>query len=127
MIYTCKNCGETKTEKIEKISSASSDSTDKKPKEVTITSVKSPKKAQIKVTWKKDSEVSGYQIVCATNSKFTKGKVTSTVSGSKTSKTITKLSKGKKYYVKVRAYKTIDGKKVYGDYGKVRTVTVKKK
>lgn len=96
-----------------------------KPKATTMISVKSPKKAQMKVTWKKDSQVSGYRIVYATNSKFTKRKTFLTVKATKTSKTITRLLKGKKYYVKVQGYKTIDGKKVYGSYSKVGTVTVK--
>ena len=98
-----------------------------KPKAANIISVKSSKKACIKVTWKKDPQVSGYRIVYATNSKFSKGKTFLTVKASKRSRTITKLSKGKKYYVKVQRYKTIDGKKIYGEYSKVRTVTVKRR
>ena len=98
-----------------------------KPKAANIISVKSSKKACIKVTWKKDLQVSGYRIVYATNSKFSKGKTFLTVKASKRSRTITKLSKGKKYYVKVQGYKTIDGKKIYGEYSKVRTVTVKRR
>ena len=98
-----------------------------KPKAVTLTSVKSPKKAQMKVTWKKDVQADGYQIVYATNKKFTKGKGSLTVKASKGTNIISKLSKGKKYYVKVRSYKTIDNKKVYGSYSKVKTVTVRKK
>lgn len=98
-----------------------------KPKAVTITSVKSPKKAQMKVTWKKDSQAGGYQIVYATDKKFTKGKKSLNMNAQKAVRTISKLSKGKKYYVKVRAYKVIDSKKVYGSYSKVKTVTIKKK
>ena len=98
-----------------------------KPKAVTITSVKSPKKAQMKVAWKKDSQAGGYQIVYATDKKFTKGKKSLNVNASKVVRTISKLSKGKKYYVKVRAYKVIDSEKVYGSYSKVKTVTIKKK
>ena len=45
-----------------------------------------------------------------------------TVSGSKTlTKTVTNLKKGKTYYVKVRAYKTVNGKKLYGAYSKTLT------
>ena len=60
---------------------------------------------------------------------------TKKTSGFKNVKTITKaatikftktgLTKGKTYYFKVRAYKTVDGKKVYGDYSKVVSVKVK--
>ncbi|MEI3502398.1 MAG: hypothetical protein V8Q42_01595 [Anaerovoracaceae bacterium] len=52
-----------------------------------------------------------------------KGTVTKNVKGS--SKTFTKLKKGKKYYVKVRSYKTSEGKKIYGNYSRVKTVKVK--
>ena len=39
--------------------------------------------------------------------------------------TIKKLKK-KKYYVQVRAYRTVNGKKIYGDWSKVKSVKVKK-
>ena len=48
------------------------------------------------------------------------------ISRNTVSKTVSGLAKGKKYYVKARAYKTIDGKKYYGGYSSSRTVTVKK-
>lgn len=98
-----------------------------KPNVVTILSVKPVKKTQMKVTWKKNSQADGYQIVYATDKKFTKRKHSLTVHGLKSAKNISKLSKGKKYYVKIRAYKIIDNKKVYGSYSKVKVVTIKKK
>ena len=97
-----------------------------KPKTASVKTFKSPKKKQAKVTWAKDSKVTGYQIVYATNSKFTKGKKTVTVKSYKTtSKTITKLTSKKTYYVKVRSYKTVNGKKIYGAYSKVKKVKIK--
>ena len=63
----------------------------------------------------------------ATNKKFTKNKKTVTVKGySKTSKKVTKLKGGKKYYVKIRTYKTVGGKKFYSSWSKVKTVKTKK-
>ena len=80
----------------------------------------------IKVTWKKAasySACSGYQVVLATNSGFTKNVKKVTVSGKSTvSKKVTGLTKGKTYYAKVRAYKTVNGVKVYGLYSTVKKV-----
>ena len=89
---------------------------------------------KLKVSWKqaeintdyvtkqsgKTATVSGYQIVCATDKKFSKNVVKTTVSGESLSKTVTGLKNDKTYYVKVRAYKTVNGKKLYGLYSSVR-------
>ena len=97
-----------------------------KPKKASLSSVKSTAKKKMTVKWSKQSGVTGYEILYATNSKFTKGKKTVTVKGaSSKSKTIKSLKSKKTYYVKVRAYKTIDGKKVYGSYSKTKKVKVK--
>lgn len=68
----------------------------------------------IKVTWKKQSNVTGYQILVSTK-KSSGYKVKKTVKGAaKSSTTLTGLAGGT-YYVKVRAYKTMSGKKVTGE------------
>ena len=79
---------------------------------------------KLKVTIKKASDVKGYQIRYATNSKMKSYKNTTTTSASKT---LSKLVKGKKYYVKVRAYK-LDSKKekVYGAWSKVKSLRIRK-
>lgn len=59
----------------------------------------------LKLTWKKAADVSGYQIQYSTSKKFTKAK-TIKVSESKTTYTIKKLKGNKKYYVRIRSYKT---------------------
>ena len=50
-----------------------------------------------------------------------------TVKVKKSSKkaTVKKLSKGKKYYVRIRTYKTVNGKKIYSDWSAVKSVKVK--
>lgn len=77
--------------------------------------------------WKKVSAGTGYEIKYSTSSSFktSKTKTTRIEGKSKTSKTIKDLKKGTKYYVKVRAYKTVDGKRYYGSYSSVRTARVR--
>lgn len=82
-------------------------------------------KKKLTVTWKKDKNVSGYQIKITTKKNF-KGAKTYTVKSYKTyKKVIKKLKANKKYFVKVRAYKTVGKSKVYGAYSAVRSCKVK--
>ena len=96
-----------------------------KPKSASIKKVKGAKKA-ISVTWKKVSGVSGYEIQVATDKKFKKNKKTVNIKKQKTTKTtIKKLKAKKKYYVRVRTYKIVNGKKVYSAWSKVKSVKTK--
>jgi len=99
-----------------------------KPKKVTLSKVTSPKSKQLKITWKKLSASTGYQVQYSTSSKFTaKTTKSATVSkNSTTSKTVKKLKGKKKYYARVRAYKTVNGKKIYGAWSSVKSVKTKK-
>lgn len=98
-----------------------------KPKKAVVSKVRSYKKGTLKVSWKRDKKASGYYVTVAKNKKFTKGKKAVVIKKNKTTaKTFKKLSKGKKYYAKVRAYKTISGKKVYGSYSKIKSAKVKR-
>lgn len=96
------------------------------PKTQSITSLKTPSKKKLKVAWKKDSTVTGYQIQYSTSKNFKKDKKSVTISKkSTTSKTIKTAKSNKKYYVRLRAYKSIGGKKVYGSWSKVKSIKVK--
>jgi hypothetical protein len=76
---------------------------------------------------KQATQTTGYQVMYATNSKFTKNKKTVTIKGAKNvTKTIKGLKAKKKYYVKVRTYKVVNGKKYYSSWSKAKTVTTKK-
>ena len=86
--------------------------------------VKAKKKA-IGVSWDKAANVSGYQIQLATNSSFSKGKKLYTVSSSTLTKTISSLKGKKTYYVHVRAYKTVNGSKVYTNWSTYKKVKTK--
>ena len=79
------------------------------------------KKKKLNVKWKKISGATGYEVVYATNNKFTKNEKTVTVKKNKV--TLKRLKSKKKYFVKVRAYKTVNGSTYYGKWSKV----VKKK
>ena len=73
------------------------------------------------------TQTTGYEILSAKDSSFTKGKKTTIITSNKTkSKKITKLSGKKKYYVKIRTYKKVNGKKYYSGWSKVKTVTTKR-
>lgn len=96
-----------------------------KPKKTSINKLTKGKK-QFKASWKKVSGVSGYQLQYATDKKFKKNKKTVTIKKSKTTaKTVKKLKSKKTYYVRVRTYKTVNGKKVYSSWSKVKSVKVK--
>lgn len=95
------------------------------PATVSLSSVKTASKS-ITASWKKVSPCTGYQLQYSTSSKFTSS-TTKTVSlSSKTvSRKITSLKKGKKYYVRVRSYVTVDKKKTYGSWSKAKSITCK--
>ncbi len=96
------------------------------PKTPTKIKVKTSGKQRIKVSWKRDKKVSGYQIQYATNKKITKGKKRITIKkNKKTFYTIQKLKPKKKYFVRVRAYKTVKGKKYYSRWSKTVKKTIK--
>lgn len=101
------------------------------PKKTSLRSVSAGKKS-FKAKWykqatkMKSSRISGYQIQYSTSSKFKSGVKTVTVKGySTTSKTIKKLKSKKKYYVRIRTYKSVDGSKYYSSWSKVKTVKTK--
>ena len=84
------------------------------------------KKNGVVVTWKTAKDVTGYEIQLATDKKFKKNKKTIKVNKKNASKkTVKKLKSKKKYYVRVRSYKIVNGKKVYGKWSKVKAVKTK--
>lgn len=96
------------------------------PKRVSILKLVSKKSKTIRLTWKKDVQASGYQIQYAKNAKFTSGRKTITVKKkSAVSRKISKLMRHKKYYVRICAYKIIDGKKYCGSWSKTKKVKCK--
>lgn len=96
-----------------------------KPKKTSIKKLSKGKK-KFTVTWAKVSGVKGYQIQYSSNKKFKKNNKSVTVTKQKKTKaTVKKLKSKKKYYVRVRTYKTVNGKKIYSSWSKVKSVKTK--
>lgn len=94
------------------------------------TSIKGRIKAKSRgflVKWKKRSDVDGYQIQYSANKKFKKKstKIRTVKKPSLTKLNVKKLKSGKKYYVRVRTYKTMNGTALYSGWSKAKTVKVK--
>ena len=101
-------------------------STPTKPSTPSIKAPSTNKKHQIIVKWNKVSAGTGYQVQFSKKKNFSSVIATKTVSGiSKTSYTGKNFTKNKTYYVRVRAYKTVDGTKYYGSWSKVKSVKCK--
>lgn len=101
------------------------------PKGTSVSKVTAAKKG-FKVTWKKQkTQTTGYQVQYSTDKNFKKNNKAVTISkNSTTSKSVGKLKAKKKYYVRVRTYKTVKfgGKsvKLYSGWSKAKSVTTKK-
>ena len=97
------------------------------PKGTTVSKLTAAKKG-FTVKWKKQkTQTSGYQIQYSLNKNFKKGNKTVTVRGVKaTTKKIAKLKAKKKYYVRVRTYRTVKGLTYFSTWSKAKAVTTKK-
>ena len=100
------------------------------PKGTGVSKVTAAKKG-FKVTWKKQAtQTTGYQVQYSTSSKFKSAKTVTVSKNKTTSKSMSKLSAKKKYYVRVRTYKNvkINGKdvKLCSGWSKAKSVTTKK-
>ena len=100
------------------------------PKGTSVSKVTAAKKG-FKATWKKQTtQTTGYQVQYSTSSKFKSAKTVTISKNKTTSKSVSKLSAKKKYYVRVRTYKTVkvNGKnvKLYSGWSKAKSVTTKK-
>ena len=95
------------------------------PSKASAPSLKTLRGRKLKVSWKKDRRATGYQVQYCTSKAFKKGVKTITISKNKTlTKTIPKLARGKRYYVRVRAYKSVKvnkkTQKLYGAWSSVK-------
>ena len=88
-------------------------------------SVKIDSKTSAKITWNKWSGISGYEVYRSTSKSGTYEKIATLTSSSKVSYSDTGLSVGYTYYYKVRAYRTINSKKIYSEFTSISSVTFK--
>lgn len=94
------------------------------PKKTSVSKLQNKKSRKITVTIKKVSGAAGYQIRYSTKSNMKSAKTVTTAS---VTATISKLAKGKTYYVQVRAYKKDStNTKVTGSWSAKKTVTIRK-
>ena len=91
-----------------------------------ILSAKNKKKQAVILSWSKKSGATGYQIQYATNKKFKSKKVVEITGSDITTTRIKKLKKKKTYYIRVRAYKTVSGRKQYSAWSTKKKVKIKK-
>ncbi|MDO4306690.1 MAG: leucine-rich repeat protein, partial [Eubacteriales bacterium] len=97
------------------------------PTKTALSSISNVKGKKITVKWKKNTAGTGYQIQYSTSKTFASGNKTVNVAkNSAASKTITGLSKGKTYYVRIRTYKTVSGKKYYSGWSAAKSVKINK-
>lgn len=95
------------------------------PKKGVLLTVSSPSAKKISVKWKTDTTVTGYQMYISRSSSFSKQTVQRTYKKSVGSMSLKGLTSKKYYYVKIRSYKNIDGKRYYGAWSTVKKVKVK--
>lgn len=95
------------------------------PQKPTLSRAVSSARGKMTVSWKKASGAGAYQIQYSTSSSFKNAKKVKAGAGS-AAKTITNLKKGKTYYVRIRSYKTVDGKKYYSGWSSKKKVKIKK-
>ena len=94
------------------------------PKKTALSSVKNVRSRKLSVKWKRNTTVSGYQIQYYTG-KSGKNSRTVTVKGYKsTSKTLSRLTKKKRYYVRIRGYKKVSGTMYYSGWSSAKTVKI---
>ncbi|MCC8067577.1 MAG: fibronectin type III domain-containing protein [Clostridiales bacterium] len=91
-----------------------------------ISKVTSSSAKKMTVKWTKSSGVSGYQIQYSTNKDMSNSKTKKVAGASKKSKTISELTKGKTYYVRIRTYKTVSGKNYYSAWSSKKKVKISK-
>jgi len=92
---------------------------------VKLSSVKSAEPGKLTVKWAKNVFASGYQVQYAASSKFTGAKTLNVKSNKKVTSTLSKLKEKRKYYVRIRTYKTVGKVNYYSAWSAAKSAAVK--
>ena len=95
------------------------------PRKMILKKVKSPKKRCVKATWKKDSSATGYEMFICKKKNFKSETLKRVYKKNQTSKYEIGYSNKKTYYFKIRAYKMVGKKKLYGPWSATKSVKIK--
>jgi hypothetical protein len=96
------------------------------PKATTLSALKNKAAGKLQITWKSNKAVTGYEVQYSTSAKFVGAKTVKIGKSKTVSTTVSKLKKGKKYYVRIRTYKTVSGKKYYSAWSKAKNLKITK-
>ncbi len=97
------------------------------PPSIKISKLTNSKGKKMVVKWSKNTSVTGYQVQYSLDKNFKSGVKTVTLTkNSKTSTTISKLTKKKTYYVRIRTYKTVSGVKYYSSWSSYKKIKISK-
>ena len=91
-----------------------------------LSSAKNSASRKLSLAWKRNNRASGYQLQYATNSRFRSPKTVTVKSGKTVTQTLSRLKKGKQYYVRVRCYKTVSGGRSYSAWSIRKVVKIKR-
>lgn len=126
---------QTKIPESEQLSKATSDQapaktektviTHQKLPKTAITSLRSKKKGQLVIRWKKKQGIGGYEVQCGTQKTFKQAKIKKISGKGKTGITLKKLKRKRTYYVRMRSWKMVQGRCVYGAWSKLQKVKIK--
>ena len=93
---------------------------------VQITALKNTVAGKLYVSWAKNGACSGYQIQYASNKNFTGAKSVTVKNKESLSRTLMGLTKGRRYFVRVRTFKTISGSNFYSVWSTVKSLKLTK-
>lgn len=98
-----------------------------RPSATSISKAANSAKKKMTVSWKQNKTGTGYALQYSTDKKFKKGVKTVYISkNSRTQTTISRLAKGKTYYVRLASYKKAGNAKIYSSWSKVKAVKIRK-